>query len=84
MRTTIDIKDAILRQLKEHAREMDCSLREAVEHVLCLGLKQWTNRDEKRRFRVKPHDLGLKPGFHGVSLNQLYDQVEAEDTLTTQ
>lgn len=29
-------------------------------------------------FRVIPHNLGIKPGFQGTSLNQFDDQLEAE------
>ena len=80
MRTTIDINDATLRELKERAREKNCSLREVVAETLSLGLTQQSKGEKKKRFKVKPHNLGLKPGFRGVSLNQLYDQLEAEDT----
>ena len=83
MRTTININDAILRELREQARNRDCSFREVVEKALSLGLSQWEKADRKTRFRVKPHDVGIKPGFRGVSLNQLYDQLEAEETLTS-
>ena len=34
------------------------------------------------RFHVKPHALGVKPGFRPTSMNQLYDQIEAEHTAS--
>jgi hypothetical protein len=34
-----------------------------------------------RRFKVRPHALGVKPGFRNLSSNQIYDQIEAEASL---
>lgn len=76
MRTTIDINDAILRELREQARESNCSLKELVHELLSLGISQRAKGSQERRFEVKTHDLGIKPGFRGVSLNQIYDQLE--------
>lgn len=33
----------------------------------------------RRRFRVKPLDPGIKAPYRALSLNQLYDQIEAEE-----
>ena len=61
-----------------------CTLTSCARHpralpgVNHLGLAATTARS---KFRVDAHPLGLKPGFHGMSLNQLYDQIEAEDSL---
>lgn len=78
MRTTIDINDAILRDLREHAATRGRPFREIVEEALALGLAQQAKVGPGRRFSLSPHRLGLKAGFRGVSLNQLYDQIEAE------
>lgn len=80
MRTTIDISDALLKELRELAESSGRPFRKVVEEVLGLGLARVASPNPGRRFRVKPHPLGLKPGFHGVSLNQLYDQLEAEES----
>lgn len=34
--------------------------------------------EQTQRFRVKPHALAIHPRFRRMSMNQLYDQVEAE------
>ena len=80
MRTTVDINDALLRELRERSRLQDRSFRDLLEHTLRVGLAQMDKPDEHARFRVSPHALGIKPGFRGMSMNQLYDQIEAEDT----
>lgn len=36
--------------------------------------------EQTQRFRVKPHALAIHPRFRRPSMNQLYDQVEAQDT----
>ncbi len=80
MRTTIVINDAVLRELRQHAAATGRPLREIVDTSLKLGLSQLSTPPAKQQFRVKPHRLGLKPGFRGVSMNQLYDQLEAEQS----
>ena len=82
MRTTLSINDAILRQLREQARESGKSFRQVVEETLALGLTRQGKRKTTSHFQIRAHSLGLKPGFRGVSLNQLYDQLEAEETLS--
>lgn len=79
IRTTVNISDALLADLKARAAETGRTFREVLEETLRLGLA--AGRGGPRKFRVKSHPLGLKPGFHGMSLNQLYDQIEAEDAL---
>lgn len=83
MRTTIDINDALLRDLRTVAEARKRPFRQVVEETLACGLARQSKSLPQRRFRVKPHRLGLKPGFHGVSLNQLYDQVESERQADT-
>ncbi len=81
MRTTLGINDALLRELRRRATETGRPFRAVVEETLELGLARAAQPARaKRPFRVRPHALGLKPGFRGVSLNQLYDQIEAESS----
>lgn len=82
MRTTIDINDAILRDLRQCAEERGRPFRQVVEEVLALGLARHSKSGARPRFTVKAHKMGLKPGFRGVSLNQLYDQIETERDAT--
>ena len=79
MRTTISINDALLEELRARAAETGKTFRQVLEETLRLGLGAGRARPQGAVFRVRPHPLGLKPGFHGVSLNQLYDQLEAEE-----
>ena len=80
MRTTITINDALPRELRRRAAAVRRPFREVVETTLACGLAAQSKPSRSRAFRVRPHALGLKPGFRGISLNQLYDQIEAEAT----
>jgi len=79
MRTTIDINDATLKELRRRAKTTGRPFREVVEESLQLGLAQLSKPRRAQPFEVEPHALDLKPGFRGVSLNRLYDQIEAEE-----
>jgi len=78
VRTTLDINDATLKALKALALSSGRPFKEVVEESLKLGLGIMSKPRQTQPFRVKSHDLQLKPGFHGTSLNQLYDQIEGE------
>ena len=89
MRTTVNVDDAILRELRERARLEKRPFRDVLEHTLQIGLAHLDTPETRAPFRVKAHALGIKPGFRGVSeanltrrvsSNQLYDQIKAEDT----
>ena len=78
MRTTLTINDVILRELHEQASSSGRPFRDVVEQNLAIGLAQLSKPGSRGRFHVRPHKLGIKPGFQGVSLNQIYDQFEVE------
>jgi len=73
---------ALLRDLRLRAEEKGRPFRQVVEEVLALGLARQSKSGARPRFTVKAHKMGMKPGFRGVSLNQLYDQIETERDVT--
>jgi hypothetical protein len=79
MRTTLDINDATLDALKERAASQRKSLREVVEDVLQLGLAVQPGHDEAVDFPT--FAVGIKGAYRGMSLNQLYDQIESESQM---
>ena len=78
MRTTLSIDDDLLARLREEANRRKRPLRAVVNDALRMGLARLSEAGDSPRFRVGAFPLGLKPGFQGTSLNQLYDQIEAE------
>lgn len=78
MRTTLVINDAILRELRHRARSTGKPFREVLEENIQRGLAAEEKHEKRRCVRIKPHALGIKPGFRHISLNQVYDQVATE------
>jgi len=79
MRTTLNISDAILVELRRRAAERRRPFRQIVEETLQLGLA--AKGAPGKPVRVPTHPVGVKAAYRGVSMNQLYDQLEAEDHL---
>lgn len=77
MRTTINISDGILAEVRELARQRKRPLREVLEEVLQRGLS--AGKSPRERVRLLTHRIGIKPAYLGQSMNQLYDQIEAEE-----
>lgn len=80
MRTTLDINDATLSELRKRAGARGQSFRETVEETLRLGLAA-TALTGKKKVKLKTYAVGIKSAYRGTSLNQLYDQLESEDHL---
>ena len=79
MRTTVNISDVLLSEIRARAESTGRTFRQTLEETIKAGLVQQDRSKRTKRFRVRPHDLQLKAGFRHQSLNQLYDQIEAED-----
>jgi len=79
MRTTLNISDALLEELRERSRNTGRPLRQVTEDVLRRGLS--SQGAPAQKVRITPFRVGIKPAYRGMSMNQLYDQLEAESTL---
>lgn len=79
MRTTIDINDALLAELRQRAAETGRPFRKVVEETLQIGLAGKAQSGKKPRLITYP--VGIKPAYRGMSMNQLYDQLETESHL---
>lgn len=77
MRTTLNISDALIDELRGRAKESGRPLRAVLEDVIQRGLASPPKQDKP--IRITPHAAGIKPAYRGMSMNQLYDQIEAED-----
>jgi metal-responsive CopG/Arc/MetJ family transcriptional regulator len=78
MRTTLNINDALLEELKERARRDKRPMTKVVEEALQRGLS-CTARQASKKHKIRTHAAGIKPAYRGISMNQLYDQLESED-----
>lgn len=75
VRTTINISDGILAEVRELARQRRRPFREVLEETVQRGLS--AGEAPRKRIRLLTHRVGIKPAYGGVSMNQLYDQIEA-------
>lgn len=76
MRTTLDINDATLAELRAKAAAEGKPFKKLINETLQLGLAAKSRKPA--RFQVIPLNPGIKPAYQGLSMNQLYDQLEAE------
>ncbi len=80
MRTTLTLDDDIAAKLKELARRQRVPFKEAVNAVLRRGLvAPEVRRGRSRRFRVEVFNSPFRPGVDPLRLNQLVDELEAEE-----
>ncbi|MBI4905005.1 MAG: hypothetical protein HY820_15310 [Acidobacteria bacterium] len=78
MRTTLTLDPDVALKLREHVAQSKRPFKEVVNRALRAGLAGAAAPPPKR-FRVKAHALGLKPGIDPDKLNQLVDEIEAEE-----
>jgi plasmid stability protein len=79
VRTTLNISDALLDELRVRAHEAGRPMNATIEEVLRRGLAAKT--PPRKAAQAKTFKVGIKPAYLGMSMNQLYDQLEAESTL---
>ena len=78
MRTTLTVDDDIADSLKEQARLQDKPFKQVVNDALRRGMSPAV-RETPAPYRVVPIHSGFAPGVDPVKLNQLNDQLEAEE-----
>ena len=80
MRTTLTLEDELARELKRIARQTDRSFKEVVNTTLRRGLSQGDKPEAPLPpFRVHPKACGFRAGVDIYRLNQVSDEIEAED-----
>ena len=79
MRTTLTIDEDIADSLKERARLLDRPFKQVVNDALRRGLSPALSEAPAPEYRVVPIHSGFVPGVDPLKLNQLNDQLEAED-----
>jgi hypothetical protein len=81
MRTTLNISDGLLEELRELARTEKLPMTKVVEKTLRRGLSKGADPDSRYQPQMRTYEVGIKPAYRGMSMNQLYDQLESETTL---
>ena len=78
MRTTLTIDDDIAVRIDERRRRDGQSLKQVVNLLLREGLRSDRGTRAAKKYRTKPHPLGMRPGFDALRLNQLVDELEID------
>ncbi len=79
MRTTLTIEPDVAQLLRREIRRSDRSMKAVVNDALRVGLGIRGKSPPTSRFEVKPHGFGFRPGIDINRLNQLVDELEAEE-----
>jgi hypothetical protein len=80
MRTTLTLDPDVADRLQSEIRRTGKSLKAAVNEALRHGLGLAGKPPRATRFKVEPHAFGFKPGIDLDRLNQLVDEMDAEET----
>lgn len=78
MRTTLTLDEDVAARLRELSRLTQRSFKRTVNDALRDGLNTPAHTGG-RPFTVIPHETGLKPDVDPRRLNQLIDELEAQD-----
>ncbi len=79
MRTTLTIDPDVEKLIQREMRRTDRSMKAVVNDALRLGLGVRSKPPRPPRFKVEPHAFGFKAGIDTDRLNQLVDELEAEE-----
>jgi hypothetical protein len=84
MRTTLTLDPDVAEQLERVARRKGKSFKAAVNEALRIGLGIAGKSIEPPRFKIRSFVNGLQPGIDPDKMNQLLDQLEAEEFVRKQ
>ncbi len=78
MRTTLNISDGLLEELREKSRKEKRPMTKVIEETLRRGLSAESAIGVVPHPQIRTFPVGIKPAYQGMSMNQLYDQLESE------
>jgi hypothetical protein len=76
VRTTLTLDEDVRAKLETEMRKSGQSFKETVNDVLRIGLQARGQAKPAKRFKVRPRDLGLKPGLSYDNIGELLDIIE--------
>lgn len=79
MRTTLTLEPDVAERLERVARRSGKSFKAAVNEALRIGLGMTGKSIEPPPFQIRSFVNGLQPGIDPDKMNQLLDQLEAEE-----
>lgn len=79
MRTTLTIDPDVEQLLRREMQRTGRSMNAVIHDALRVGLGIRGNPPQVARYRVQPHAFGFRPGVDPDRLNQLADELEADE-----
>ncbi len=83
MRTTLTIDDDLAGLLRQRARRLGISFRQAVNQSIRSGLGETARPRRGAVPKTIAHSFGFRPGVDLDKLNQLADELEAEAVVAS-
>ena len=80
MRTTLSIDDDVLERARAAADKFGTPFKTIVNEALRAGLDQVEKPAKQRRYKTKPHEMGLRHGHNLDNIQELLAQIEGEDS----
>ena len=78
MRTTLSIDDDVIERARAVAGKLNTPFKTVVNEALRAGLDQVEKPAMRRRYKTKPHKMGLRQGRNLDNIQELLAQVEGE------
>ena len=79
MRTTLSLDPDVADEVKKEMRRSGRGLKATINEALRRGFRLGRRSPRPATFRVQPHPFGLRPGVDPDRLNQLVDELEADE-----
>lgn len=79
VRTTLTLDDDVADFLRAQSRLQEKPFKQIVNEVLRRGMAPGSPGPDRPPFRITPNHSRLVPGVDPLRLNELNDQLEAED-----
>ena len=84
MRTTLTLDPDVEQFLQREIRRTNRSMKAVVNDALRIGLGMRRKPPQVPPFKVESHAFGFKPGADTEGLNQLVDEMEADELARKQ
>ncbi len=81
MRTTVTIDDDLLQEVRERAQKEGIPLKQALNHVLRVGLERSQEGKKTKPYRCKTFSMGYPPLYNLDRALQVADALEDEEVL---
>ncbi len=79
MRTTLTLDDDVATRVEREMKRSGEGMKAVINRALRLGLGMTDKPVEPAPFAVQPHGFGFRPGTDLDRLNQLADELEADE-----